>query len=354
MQPELLAPVGDLDMCYAAVHNGANAVYVGVPGWNARGRTMDFSYEDLGALVEFCHLRGVQVYFALNILIFDRELPDIIPELVHWIALHPDAFIVQDIGLVRLIRHMAPHQEVHASTQMTLASSEGVALVQELGISRCVVAREMSVIQIQRLHEQIPQMELEAFVHGALCVSYSGQCLTSESFGGRSANRGQCAQSCRLPYRILVDGQEMELHGRHYLFSPKDLCALEQIPAPIQAGVSSFKIEGRLKSPEYVAAVTSSYRAAIDQKPVSATLRDAMESLFSRGLSWGWLQGVNHQQLVHGYYSNHHGAYLGTVQKVKGSSVWVAGNGHCQAGDGVLFVHTGTDYWVGGRVYGIS
>lgn len=354
MKPELLAPVGDLAMCYAAIHNGADAVYVGVPEWNARGRSADLSLDDLREMIAFCRLRDVKVYFALNVLVFDRELAVLPADIAEWVALCPDAFIVQDIGLVRLIHAVSPTQEVHASTQMTLASAESVALVSGLGISRCVLARELSVAQIRQIHEAIPAMELEVFVHGALCVSYSGQCLTSESFGGRSANRGQCAQSCRLPYQLVVDGAVQNLQGRDYLFSPQDLCSLELVRELEQAGVSSLKIEGRLKSPEYVAAVTSAYRSALDQGNVAPRILAAIEALFSRGLFTGWLQGVNHQKLVDGFFSSHHGSFLGAVAQASGASVWVRSPVDCQAGDGVLLVQPARDRQVGGRLYGVQ
>lgn len=353
-KPELLSPVGDLAMCHAAVHNGADAIYVGVPEWNARGRSADLSLADLREMIEFCRLRGVKVYFALNVLVFERELAGLSADIATWAALAPDAFIVQDIGLVRLIHAVSPTQEVHASTQMTLASAEAVGLVSSsLGISRCVLARELSLTQIQRIHEALPQVELEVFAHGALCVSYSGQCLTSESFGGRSANRGQCAQSCRLPYKLLVDGAERSLEGRDYLFSPQDLCALDVLDGLRGAGVSSLKIEGRLKSPEYVAAVTASYRAMLDGQMPASYLREAVEALFSRGLFTGWLNGVDHQRLVNGWYSNHHGTLLGLVEKVVGQSVWVRTSAACQNGDGILLMRAGSDQATGGRLYNV-
>jgi U32 family peptidase len=351
---ELLAPVGDMAMCQAAVHNGADAIYVGVPEWNARGRSADLTLEDLRAMIAFCRLRNVKVYFALNVLVFERELEALSKDIAAWVALAPDAFIVQDLGLVRLIHAVSPDQEIHASTQMTLASPEAVRLAAELGVARCVLARELSLAQIRRIHEAVPAMELEVFVHGALCVSYSGQCLTSESFGGRSANRGQCAQSCRLPYKLIVDGVPKPLQGRDYLFSPQDLCALDVVPDLVRAGVSSLKIEGRLKSPEYVAAVTAAYRAALDTGKVPAHTRTAIEALFSRGLFTGWLQGVNHQQLVNGFFSSHYGSFLGAVVKNAPHSIWVRTAVECQAGDGVVLVLPDQDRKIGGRLYGVS
>lgn len=192
--PELLLPVGTRDMLESAINNGADAVYYGVPHWNARGRTEDFSFEDVEEMIRYARLRGVKTYLAMNILIFEREIQELPEFLERLIALKPDAFIIQDIGLARLIKAISPEQEIHASTQMTLASSEAVNLVKDIGFSRAVLARELSAKQIAQI-KSLTDLELEVFIHGALCVSYSGQCLTSENFGGRSANRGQCAQS---------------------------------------------------------------------------------------------------------------------------------------------------------------
>lgn len=320
--PELLLPVGTREMLEAAVANGADAVYFGVPHWNARGRTEDFSLEDVGEMIRYARVRGVRTFLAMNVLVFERELRDLPEFLAKVISLEPDAFIIQDIGLARLIRAIAPTQEIHASTQMTLASAESVNLAAKLGFNRTVLARELSLKEIARIKEATP-LELEVFIHGALCVSYSGQCLTSENFGGRSANRGQCAQSCRLPYRIFVDGKEFHDTDAQYLFSPHDLCALPRLDELEEIGVNSLKVEGRLKSPEYVAAVARAYRKALDRTPLEASDREPLEVLFSRGLRTGWLDGDNHQELVDGTFSNHHGMYLGTVVRVERGCVVV-------------------------------
>jgi putative protease len=354
-KPELLAPVSTFETCLAAVHNGADAIYVGVPHWNARGRTPDLSLEELARMVAFCRLRGVRVFLAMNVLVFESELRDLSAFLVDLLRLEPDAFIVQDIGLLRLLRQLSPTQELHASTQMTLASAEAVACVQSLGLARVVLARELSLTEIQALRAKTTT-ELEVFVHGALCVSYSGQCLTSESFGGRSANRGQCAQSCRLPYTLLVDGKVKSQAGRDYLFSPQDLCALELVSDLSQAGVDSLKIEGRLKSPEYVAAVTAAYRTALDTGHWEDRQLDTLESLFSRGLFTGWLRGTDHQKLVNGFYSSHQGVPLGQVLSVDSNGVRIRLAERAprpEAGDGVVFTHPSSKGEVGGRLYGV-
>ncbi len=386
--PELLLPVGTRDMLESAINNGADAVYYGVPHWNARGRTEDFSFEDVEEMIRYARLRGVKTYLAMNILIFEREIQELPEFLERLIALKPDGFIIQDIGLARLIKAISPEQEIHASTQMTLASSEAVNLVKDIGFSRAVLARELSSKQIAQI-KSLTDLELEVFIHGALCVSYSGQCLTSENFGGRSANRGQCAQSCRLPYRIFVDGKEWKDPKARYLFSTRDLCALPKLEELREIGVESLKVEGRLKSPEYVAAVSHAYRKALDKlneygyKNVTENNRDCadtkenraianksvsenkgnspppnvmadpirhlnakdlepLEVLFSRGLNTGWLDGVNHQELVDGSFSNHHGELIGTVVQVERGSVIVELEDKpvpCTLlpGDGILF-----------------
>ena len=356
--PELLLPVGTRDMLESAINNGADAVYYGVPHWNARGRTEDFSFEDVEEMIHYARLRGVKTYLAMNILIFEREIQELPEFLERLIALKPDAFIIQDIGLARLIKAISPEQEIHASTQMTLASSEAVNLVKDIGFSRAVLARELSAKQIAQI-KSLTDLELEVFIHGALCVSYSGQCLTSENFGGRSANRGQCAQSCRLPYRIFVDGKEWKDPKARYLFSTRDLCALPKLEELREIGVESLKVEGRLKSPEYVAAVSHAYRKALEilsekgykenaecangnAAELTAQDLEPLEVLFSRGLNTGWLDGVNHQELVDGSFSNHHGEFIGTVVQVDRNGVIVELEDKpvpCTLlpGDGILF-----------------
>ena len=347
-------------MLEAAIDNGADAVYYGVPHWNARGRTEDFSLEDVRNMIRYARIRGVRTFLAMNVLVFERELQDLPEFLEQLIALEPDAFIIQDIGLARLIHAISPTQEIHASTQMTLASAEAVNMVKSIGFNRAVLARELSAKQIAAIKSATP-LELEVFIHGALCVSYSGQCLTSENFGGRSANRGQCAQSCRLPYRIFVDGKEYRETDAQYLFSTRDLCALPKLKELEEIGVSSLKVEGRLKSPEYVAAVAHAYRKSLDGIEPDVSEKEPLEVLFSRGLNTGWLDGDNHQELVSGTFSNHHGRYLGNVLRVERGQVIVqldeafdeAGM-ECalpQPGDGILFEEAKFGASAGSRLY---
>ena len=319
--PELLAPAGNWDCVRAAVANGADAVYFGLPQFNARLRADNFTLEELPTLVAFLHQHRVRAYIALNTLIFTHELAEAEQFLLALQAAEVDAIIVQDLGLVQLARRVAPDVQIHASTQMTITSPEGARWAQGLGVTRVVLARETSLRELERFqHPDLPPTEV--FVHGALCVAYSGQCLTSESLGQRSANRGECAQACRLPYELVVDGILQDLGDRRYLLSPQDLAAVAEIPRLVQLGVSSCKIEGRLKSPEYVAAICQVYRKALDlagertRDPLSARDHYKLEMTFSRGLFSGWMHGVNHQRLVLGTYSNKRGPIVGRIRQV--------------------------------------
>src|ERR1044071_2206809 len=256
--PELLAPAGDWDCAKAAVENGADAIYFGLEKFNARMRAHNFTEADLPALMEFLHRRGVKGYVTFNTLVFANELPEAEQSLRAIISAGADAAIVQDIGICRLIRQLSPDFPIHGSTQMTVTSAGGVEFARDLGCNLGGPARACSIKEIEKIQAaqsdselSIPHsaLPLEVFVHGALCVAYSGQCLTSESLGGRSANRGECAQACRMPYELLSDGKLVALGDRKYLLSPQDLAGLDVLPGLVRAGVVSLKIEGRLKSP---------------------------------------------------------------------------------------------------------
>lgn len=356
--PELLAPAGDWDCVRAAVENGADAVYFGLDcGFNARERAKNFAVDDLPDLIEFVHRRGVKAYVTLNTLAFPGELAEVESLVCKIAEAGVDAVLVQDIGVARLVRTLCPELGIHASTQMTLTSSECVQVAEDLGIERVVLARELSIDEIRKIRSQTA-MPLEVFVHGALCVAYSGQCLTSESLGGRSANRGQCAQACRLAYDLIVDGEDVDLERVRYLLSPQDLAAYELTPELIDAGICSFKIEGRLKTPEYVANITRHYRQAIDQAmagtPVHFSRRDVqeMELSFSRGFSPGWLKGCDHKMLVPGLSSAKRGVLLGTVCGKNGDRISVELECAILRGDGIVFEgDRENDDEQGGRVY---
>src|SRR5437868_10744661 len=273
--PELLAPAGDWECAKAAVENGADAIYFGLERFNARMRAQNFTEADLPKLIDFLHGRGVRGYVTFNTLVFANELADAEHYLRSIISAGVDAAIVQDVGICRLIRRLSPDFPIHASTQMTVTSEAGVEFARELGCNLVVLARECSLREIEKIHtaERAAvetgaarfELPLEVFVHGALCVAYSGQCLTSESLGGRSANRGECAQACRMPYELISDGQAVPLGDKRYLLSPQDLAGVSVLADLVLSGVASLKIEGRLKTPEYVANITRVYRQALDR-----------------------------------------------------------------------------------------
>ena len=357
--PELLAPAGNWDCVRAAVANGADAVYFGLPRFNARLRADNFSEEELPEVVGFCHRHGVKTYVAFNTLVFTGELDAAAEYLRLLNRAGVDALIVQDVGLVRLARALTPELPIHASTQMTITSPEGIEFARELGIERVVLARELSLRELEKFTPG--RLPLEVFVHGALCVAYSGQCLTSESLGQRSANRGECAQACRMPYELVVDGAVRDLGDRRYLLSPQDLAAVNEIPALLERGVVSFKIEGRLKSPEYVAAVCQVYRKAIDaalaerEFQAGADERYQLEMTFSRGLYSGWMHGVNHQELVSARFAKKRGPFVGKIARVGRDFVEVHSEIELKPGDGVVFDTGGdTNAEQGGRIFEIK
>ena len=353
LTPELLSPAGNWDCARAAVAAGADAIYFGLPKFNARLRAENFIEADLEELMEYLHRHGVKGFVTMNTLIFTSEMKAAEDQLRRIAAAGVDALIIQDLGLAKLARMVAPGVELHASTQMTITSPEGLAFVESLfPLERAVLARELSIKEIERFHSSSVQTKtpLEVFCHGALCVAYSGQCLTSESLGQRSANRGECAQACRMPYEIVVDGETRELGAVRYLLSPQDLAAVDLVPDLVRAGVKSFKIEGRLKSPEYVSAVTRVYRKALDaaissstipnpQSPITNTDRYELEMTFSRGLSTGWFSGTNHPYLTHGKFGKKRGPLLGEITDC--GPGWIRlGNltgVPFTAGDGVVF-----------------
>ena len=282
---ELLSPAGSMDSLRAAVQNGADAVYLGYGEFNARRNAKNFSVEELQEAVSYCHVRGVQVHLTLNILISDREMRQAAEVIRVAAELGVDAFIVQDPGVVHLCKQIAPGVPVHASTQMSIHSLEGVLQAAELGCSRVVLARELPKEEIAFICANSP-VEIEVFVHGALCMCYSGQCLMSSVIGRRSGNRGQCAQPCRLPYGY---GRFEETR---YPLSLKDSCLLEYLHELKAMGVRSLKIEGRMKRPEYVAIVTKIYRDVLDGKAVTPEDLQTLETIFSRqGFTQGYYLG---------------------------------------------------------------
>ena len=281
---ELLAPAGSMDALKAAVQNGANAVYLGCGSFNARQSAKNFTPQTLVEAVKYCHIRGVQVHLTLNTLVTDRECDDVTAMIRHAAQNNVDAFIVQDLGVVQLCRQIAPHIPIHGSTQMTVHSLPGVLLCAAMGLQRVVLSRELSREEISYICKNSP-IEIEVFGHGALCMCYSGQCYLSAVIGGRSGNRGRCAQPCRQSYG----------YGRwenKYPLSLKDNCLVGYVKELEAMGVASLKLEGRMKRPEYVATVTAVYRKAIDEGIVTQSMMDALYAAFNRqGFTDGYYTG---------------------------------------------------------------
>ena len=314
---DLLAPVGDFECLKAAVQNGANSVYFGADLFSARAFAHNFDMDELKQAIEYAKIRGVKTNITLNILLKDSEFDSAINLALKAYEFGIDAIIVQDLGLAMKLIKMLPDLPIHASTQMTIHNLNGALKLQELGFKRVVLARELSMDEITHICKKT-DIEIECFIHGALCVSYSGQCLFSSMLGGRSGNRGKCAGPCRLSYDLLENNKKI---NSGYLLSTKDLCGLDYILDMIEAGVHCLKIEGRMKSPEYVATVTRIYRKYIDLAlsgaPYKIDEADKKELLqvFNRGMSsCGHLSDEPNKKIVYKEKPNHMGLFLGTVQ----------------------------------------
>jgi U32 family peptidase len=330
MRCEVLAPAGDRESLEAALSAGAEAVYFGLDeGFNARARASNFRVDGLSELVTQIHKAGARAYLALNTLIFQSELARVESILIQVAQSKVDAVIVQDPAVCLLAQRICPELEVHASTQMTISSAEASKFAETLGVTRVVVPRELSVDEIRKFR-QGTDLELEVFVMGALCMAWSGQCLSSEAWGGRSANRGKCAQACRLPYSLVVDGETRELGDVQYLLSPKDLAGFRAVETLMEIGVHTLKIEGRQKGASYVHHAVKSLKnwrqAVIDGKQdpenLAQDLRD-LSLVYSRGFGDGFLAGADHQTLVEGRTPRHRGVLLGRVEKVEKNRVLV-------------------------------
>lgn len=353
---ELLAPVGSREALSAAVENGADAVYLGGQAFSARQHAANFSREEIAEGIRFAHLRGVKVYVAVNTLLDNSELVELVDYLYFLYKAGADAIIVQDLGVAKVVREILPDLAIHASTQMTVHNLEGVKLLEEQGIARVVLAREMALDEIRQITAEA-KAEIEFFVHGALCICYSGQCLMSSMIGGRSGNRGRCAQPCRLPY-TLVDqlGRPVDTAGGvgEYILSPKDFNTMELLPQLIEAGVTSFKIEGRMKRPEYVATVVRNYREALDlfisapgNYHVAPRQQKELAQIFNREFTAGYLQGRTGLDMISHRRPNNRGLRLGRVlhysHEMRAATIKL---------DEELHVGDGIEIWVsvGGRV----
>lgn len=366
-KPEVMSPAGYWPQLHAAIEAGADAVYFGLKHFTARAK-VGFTLSELPDVMRTLHQRGVRGFVTFNTLVFEHELREATRSLAAIAEAGADAVIVQDIGIAQLARQIAPEMEVHGSTQMSITSAEGVELARRFGANRVVLARELSLAEIAAIR-QATDCELEMFVHGALCVSYSGQCFSSEAWGGRSANRGQCAQACRLPYQLLVDGKHKPLADARYLLSPGDLYAVPLMHDIIKLGISSLKIEGRYKDADYVALTTSAYRKAVDEAwaglPLSITPAEELqlEQVYSRGLGTFFIGGTNHQTVVNGRAPRHRGVLIGTVSDIYGERIVLKPHENhsiapLKAGDGVVFDaanwRSPEDREEGGRIYGIE
>lgn len=315
---ELLSPVGDFDCLKAAVQNGADSVYFGANLFSARAFAHNFDNFELKKAIEYAKLRGVKTNLTLNTLIKDNEFDDAIKLASKAYEYGIDAIIIQDLGLAKKLMELFPDLPLHASTQMTIHNLEGALKLQKLGFKRIVLSRELSITEIEYICKNT-SVEIECFVHGALCISYSGQCLFSSLLGGRSGNRGKCAGPCRLPYK-LVENDKIINSG--YLLSTKDLCGIDFLPSLINAGVDCLKIEGRMKSPEYVATVTNTYRKYIDLAysgndfSVADKDRKTLLQVFNRGnFSSGHLENSANIDLVYKEKPNNMGLFIGNIQK---------------------------------------
>ena len=348
---ELLSPVGDFECLKAAVQNGANSVYFGGNLFNARASASNFDYDGLEKAINYCALRNVKTHLTLNTLIKDSEFEDAVLLAKKAYELGIDALIVQDVGLAQFLMKLFPDLPIHASTQMTIHNLEGVQELEKFGYSRAVLSRELSIQEIEYICAN-SNIEIETFIHGALCISYSGQCFFSSMVGGRSGNRGRCAQPCRLPYELI---EKEKIIDKGYLLSPRDLCALDFIPSLIEAGVKCFKIEGRLKSPEYVATVTRIYRKYIDLyesgKEYKVDEKDVTElkQIFNRGgFSSGHLSTKANHDLIYKEKPNNMGLYVGNVagyNKLKGH-VKLLLNENLAIGDNINFEKENTKYTI--------
>ena len=331
-QVELLAPAGNMAALHAAVAGGADAVYLGLEAFNARRGADNFTLETLREACDFAHLRGVSIYVTMNTIILPDEVGEALECVRQAYRAGADGFIVQDIGLAAEISRTLPEASLHLSTQMSTHNLAGVRAAARLGAERITLAREMSLDEIALLCAAAAEegMEVEVFAHGALCVCYSGQCFMSSMIGGRSANRGMCAQACRLPYELQNKALQKSLPspGDH-LLSPQDLCTVDRVDDLVAAGVASLKIEGRMKSPEYVFAVTSVYRKALDaalakeNAAITDADRDRLADAFSRGFTTAYLDGKRGHDIMSYQRPNNRGLFLGRVDEVRDGAAYL-------------------------------
>lgn len=345
---ELLAPAGSFEALKAAVTYGADAVYLGGMRFGARAFANNFDEEEMIEAVKYCHIRGVKVYVTVNTLIYEDELPSVIEMIDFLYHAQVDALIIQDLGLFEILHERHPDFEIHCSTQMHIHNLDGVQFMKKQGASRVVLARETPIDIVRECCKE--QIDIEVFVYGALCVSYSGQCLLSSIIGGRSGNRGECAQPCRMRYSLMdLDSNKKENVVGEYLLSPKDLFTIDRVGELIDAGITSFKIEGRMKRPEYVGEVVRVWRQAIDtylstnQYKLNKIDEDSLKKLFHRGFTAGHLFGSNTKALMNPVRPNHQGIVLGYVEKMLKGKVAIRLTHDLHQGDGIRILSKYSD-----------
>ena len=341
---ELLSPAGSYESGLAAIQNGCDALYLALSRFGARAFANNFDRETLIKMVQYAHVYGVKVYVTMNTLVHEREMEECLACVDFLYQSNVDALIVQDLGLLYEIRTTYPNFEVHASTQMHVVNKEALRFLHSIGVMRAVLAREVNIDEIPDFSKE--NIELEVFVHGALCVAYSGQCLMSSMVGGRSGNRGECAQTCRMPYSLIAYDNKKEYHNSAYLLSLKDLNTLEYIPQLMKAGISSFKIEGRMKKSEYVAHVTSMYRKAIDDSTFCASEKEkeTTKFLFHRGFTAGFLFKNKGSELYNPYRPNHIGIKVGDVLSYANGKVKIKLQYAINQHDGIRILMDKEDY----------
>lgn len=335
--PELLAPAGSMEAVIAAVQSGCDAIYCGLHRFSARATAVNFSLEEMAEVIRYCHSFGVKVYITMNTLINNEDMDEVVASVVEAARKGADAFIIQDFGLMNILHQRFPQIELHASTQMHVHHPAQLNLLSSAGITRFVIARETPVKTVKEFVQT--GHPIEVFIHGALCMSYSGQCQMSYIIGSRSANKGECAQPCRLPYQLMekVANQWRPVYTKSpYLLSAADLNTLNHLDDLVDAGVSSLKIEGRLKRPEYVAAVVKAYRKKLDYPHASAVSdQQAMAQMFNRNFTQGHLFSETGSRFLSGQRPNHIGTFLGKIEEIKGQYMYIRLNDDLSTGDGI-------------------
>lgn len=339
IKKELLSPVGNWESLVEAIHNGCDAVYLGGKKFGARAFADNFNEGEMVKAIKYCHLYGVKIYVTVNTMIFENELEESLDFIRFLHRNNVDAVIMQDLGLIKLVKETFPNLEIHASTQMHNHNKEQIKLLEKLGIKRVVLARELT---IEEINDFETPLEIEAFIHGALCISYSGQCLFSSLLIGRSGNRGSCAGVCRLPFVLMKNESVMKTNG-NYLLSPKEFSTLEHFQEIMESNIYSLKIEGRMKSPGYVGFVTRLYRNLIDsyneKKPlrISEKEMDKLKVLFNRGFTKGHLFGDKNEKLMNIKTPNHQGIPLGSVLEITKSKIKIKLDYDLHQEDGIRF-----------------